>query len=261
MFRIELMGPPGSGKSEVMKNLLHYHNRQVRKSEKWIEAKHASIFQFFDNNLLLFGLKLIPERVALLARNELANRSTKFKQAGEKFMEDNRQWIERIYSSQAYNQMPESEAQLGIHRLKEIGACYELLKSKANWVFFDEGYLQKIMGFFLTIQNQDPHNMIRDDVSDYVKSAPNPLVTIRIDAHETVCLERMINRRKELPDRLRNLETGKILQFLKNSRKLFEVVTEVLRAENQNVIEIENNGDQTVRNLNLNIYQELRQYG
>ena len=155
-------------------------------------------------------LKILPNIVAKLFLEKLINRSLLQFDAQNQFIANNLDVIRNYFYSLPFNAASQEDKALIVGNFLANASIYEIVSRhyKYNFpIFFDEGFLQKIIVF---AECDTLGSDILDRCFKYLQSIPMPDLSIFIKYDYKLCYERMLARPKGLPKRLKGKSKNEI---------------------------------------------------
>lgn len=243
MINIEFMGAPGAGKSALRDALVERFRRGGVICATAEEALVSALRRCPDIGLWRLLLRLVPRR--WLARRVYAVLSRTGAQARawrrfEAAMPD--AWAAAV-ESHALDTAPPEEKSLGLSRLKATAAAWELIGACSGAdepVIFDEGFLQRSMGIFLSPASEAAPDAA--EIARYLDAIPRARIAVLVEAETQTCLERLRSRPRGLPRRLADADDDEMHAFLAAGRELFDALAESIQARGAVVVRVCNDG-------------------
>lgn len=225
MIHVELLGIPGTGKTTIRNNLVAELQHAVSR-DGYLTSEEAFLLvgkKKIDIFYRIF-LNILPKNVALKLTEKILNRSLLQFFSQNRFIADYPQTLKTYFYSQAYLDLSSDDRFGIVNSFFENASVYKVLEDnfdKISMVFFDEGFLQKI-SLFSSIKKNDSTNFA--DCLRYLQSIPLPNILIFLKHDISSCYNRMLERSKGLPDRLKRKRKSLIYENLVTSEAFFQKV-------------------------------------
>jgi thymidylate kinase len=227
---VEFVGTPGSGKSTLMAAVV----AQLRK-------KRGDLFLTADDALFdaarhgidpvfKIPLTLLPRPVAKAFFTKIGNRSYWQLDGQGRFLAKNDRIFRDILDSEPFRSLSLAEKEIVLSGFQQAGGAYECIRqcsTQEQYIFFDEGLLQKSMMFVA------PLAATRDAaaLNRYLAAVPLPDIAVVLDLDQKRCRERMRGRSKGLIRRLQGDSPDAIEAFLNNAVRHWQSIVDWLENE------------------------------
>jgi len=250
---VEFMGVPGAGKSFIYTHLC----AALRGRNNFYLPQNLLILSSLRKRNVPAGMyrmfSLIPNRILwrLLRVEELK------KEAFRCFIEERKglkMWLDRRFEDLNYD---ESEKKLISRRFYNFASEYWLYTQtiEDGVILYDEGFIQLGLSFF--ISPFSGRRISEEEIYNYLKLTPVPSKVVWVSCSLELCYQRLMQRKRGLPLRLKGLSKNKILEFLESSSQVFNIFHQFLSKECE-VITIYNGEEGFSANDVENLLKEFR---
>lgn len=240
MRHIELIGPPGSGKSTLFQltNVFFSGSDQVLTTQ---EALYLGMKKDPIHPLSRRILKFMPPFIGQKLAKKLFRWSSTHSHYAHRFLRDKKDLWDIIQESQDIRNIPALHKQKIGEWFFEFAGYYEFLEENLadeQSVIFDEGFTQKAVNLFVA-PSQEP---VWDFVDSYIEKIPISKLLIYVDSEKETCLTR-INSQNKGRIRMNDMDPQEIEQFIELSIKVCRYVVEAVQQKNraESVIRVDNN--------------------
>ena len=257
MILVELIGPPGVGKSTICKELVHYlqhidRNRYLTLDEALMIVSKKNI-----DNIFRYIINILPYNLGLNFCKRLGNRTYMHFKAQNRFLAKYGKALESFLISEEFERMSVVEKTMVISSFMEVGSYHECLNdplTEKTIVFLEEGLVQKSMMF---ISPFAPKEADKTNLFSYLENIPLPDLTILVNADLTTCYNRITTRPNRLTERLRGYEKNSIVNFLEISACHLNAVTQwIKQKQSVNLLEVNNN--QSAQSVVIDLAKKIR---
>ena len=233
---VELVGPPGSGKSLAVHLL-----GEVLRSRRYEVLTHSDVRgRCLDRTLAgRLSSALAPRPLRRIAR-ALAYRLA-YAVEVMRFMGGRPRLASRVLRGQVVRRVPLRERALALGAFCDAIVWWGLCGRRAapgEILLLDEGFLQRAVNLFASRTERPDARKIRR----YVALAPRARLAVYLRSPEGLCVER-VRLRGILPDRLAGDAGAGLLRFVAHAREAVEIAAGAARLAGHQVIEVENTGD------------------
>lgn len=235
---IELFGLPGSGKTTLKKKLLKHLKKSKIKAYSYEDFLPVAYRRSFGNTGSIF--KIVPvEFLFKFKINYILGMNHKIElESLEKYMYSHKEFIKNYYeliSTSGFTY--DKRAHRYIVKMISQFAVFENYSKDNECFVIDEGFVHRLHTLFgYQIRSEFDKNLM----NKYMKAIPVPDLAIKIEANIETCKKRIGLR--GLPKRMHRMSENEINLFFERNNLLFDYISEVIKVENINYYEIENEG-------------------
>jgi hypothetical protein len=233
---VELLGPPGAGKSlavDLLKEVLLGRGYAVLTHA---DERHRCLERTLAGR---FSRAALPAALAGFARPLLYRAACPLELA--RFLVRCPRLVGAVLRRQLTRRVSLRERLLALNHFFEVamrrGICSRRL-APGEVLLLHEGFLQRVVNLFSSAgERPDPVLIER-----YVSLAPRGDLVIAVGAPEPLCVER-VRSRGSLPDRLGGDSGAKLEQFIAHAAEALRTALLTFKRAGGRVIEVENSGD------------------
>ena len=241
MKSVEIIGPPGSGKTTLFRTAAAFFTKSPRvlsTEEAFFIGMRRDTFHPLSKTIL----NSIPPILGRKLAKRLFRWTPVHRHYTQRFLRSREDIADIITRAQDLGNIPD------IHRRKveewfsEFAGYYEFFEEHLDQdfcVFFDEGFTQKAVNLFVTPGEEPPWTL----VDSYIERVPRLKLLINVDADRDTCMER-ISTQKRGRIRLRDMDSRQIEGFIDSSIAVCRYVVDGIQTKHQadSIIHVDNNG-------------------
>ena len=243
-MNIEFIGAPGAGKSTICTAVVE--RLRAIDDKKYFSASDAFRLVSMQkmDGLYRYPLRWLPKQMSAKLSRYLGNRSLMQYEAQNRYLASFGSSLQSYLSSPFYQKMSIDDRCSVIGHFMESASTRECISAffpKHQTVIFDESLLQKTFMFV-------DHGSDESDTSSlhrYLEGIPESDLAIFVDAEVNTCQQRMLERPRGLPERLKRADSEAITQFIGKSRQHVSAVKSWMQKNSRAQI-IEIMSDQSV---------------
>lgn len=256
MSHIEFIGLPGSGKSTIYNEI---ENKLNNNSKNILSCKNAltkAMEKQRNDKLYKIIFKLLPRSIYKNSIDSFfLNTKCSFIYTNE-FLSEYGDSLLSIFNSEILKLMDKNEKTNLLSHFFLLNSKYSMIKKYFHdkEIIYDEGFIQRSKGFFLSTINNIEKNDI-ELAKKYFKSIPLPNKLFYIECSIDICIDRIENRDKGLPYRIKNYDNYKIIKYFENIKIYFNTIIKFLEQNGVKVISINNNTniEKSIKEILLNL--------
>lgn len=238
MTHIEFFGLPGSGKSTIKVHLI----KELTNRNDKVFSEEDALFNIFKKSKIKHSylLKYFPDKYSKKILKPIFNRSKIKFDSIIRFFAIHVDLIQTIFKSDSFNQIHIQEKERILSWFFNTISIYQIIEDNVqnnSTIVFDEGFIHKILNFFISPSHLDS-NDINDDIINYIGCIPKPDYLIYVDSNIDDCYKRMKTR--GFPSRLKSRNDAEIKTYLQFCQKQMDFVINHLKDNNFNVIKVNN---------------------
>ncbi|HOO44651.1 MAG TPA: hypothetical protein PLM29_00375 [Deltaproteobacteria bacterium] len=262
MVHVEFIGTPGSGKSTIRSLLLESLNSHEISCLSMEQALLSSLKLNVDGILFKCFLNILPENLALKYAPLIFTRSALRYTAQNAFLSTHGKPVATFLSNNFFLQAPANEKEAVLSRFLLTASQYHLIRehiAEKMPVLFDEGFLQRSASLFVsTGKSSLPDTTF---FSAYLDTIPLPDIVLYLNSDIKICLDRIMNRPKGLPDRLAGKPHKEIMSYIEIFDRCIQCIADLADEKGFHISRIKNNGrpeevvsylQQIIRQQNMN---------
>jgi|GEM_PF-4428922 len=266
---IEFIGPPGSGKTTLIKALLRKNKNYIHWKDAYIEGVQNAIIEAEDLVLPSFGLlktlsrgffqeiypfilKFIPQQLKMYTVScisEMTGLHTQMLMNYSYKYPDTLRYVISYLKSKT----TKKDHEYILYSLVQKMVRWELYNryyKEEKHILVDQGFVDSIHIF---IPSPPKSNFIKNNIYEYIKIIPLPTQIIYLKAFPKTCISRMKNRKEGFPDLWKKLGKKQRMRRLQREINAYDVVAQKLDSKRTELIILntEENIEKTIKKLRI----------